>query len=284
MVTFFSPAKLNLFLKVVKKRPDGYHELASLFQAVSLGDYIHVSLAEKDSFKVTGPLSSQIPLDPSNLVLKALSLFRKKSNISFAVQIMLEKHVPIQAGLGGGSSNAATMLWALNELLGFPVSDHDLITWSQEIGSDTTFFLSQGTAYCTGRGEIIQPLPCIVSQGPVYIIKPTFGLSTPLVFKALNLNELSLEDPVNAYKKFLDGSSCYFNDLEKPAFFLEPSLVELKQSLLQSGFSHALMTGSGTSFFAIGNGVLPKGEDNMVYPVGFIRREVNKWYEDGAYG
>ena len=117
--------------------------------------------------------------DKSNLVLRALDLFRQKTGTTTHFSVYLEKRTPVQAGLGGGSSNAATTLFAANQLLGCPASDQDLIEWSKELGSDITFFLSKGTAYCTGRGEILEPLPTLSSTNEIYIVKPPIGLSTP---------------------------------------------------------------------------------------------------------
>src|ERR1700733_15970617 len=120
MLTLLSPAKLNLFLRIVRRRPDGYHDLASLFQTVSLADTLHFSLSERDQLTCTDPA---LLTDHTNLVLKAVDLFRKKTGLSFGLKIHLEKHIPYQSGLGGGSSNAATTLWALNQLTKQCVND-----------------------------------------------------------------------------------------------------------------------------------------------------------------
>ncbi len=112
-LTLFSPAKINLFLRIMGKRPDGYHELASLFQAIGLGDTLTFTLTPQDSLTCSDP---SLPCNDSNLIIKALHLFRRKTNLHIPVTIHLEKHIPTQAGLGGGSSNAATTLGALNTL------------------------------------------------------------------------------------------------------------------------------------------------------------------------
>ena len=149
---FLSPAKLNLFLRVLRKRSDGYHELASLFQAIDLVDALHVREVSEDRFSCSDPAL----LGPSNLVLRALKLFREKTGLQFPVEMHLEKRIPMQSGLGGGSSNAATALFALNVLAGRVATEEQLCAWSQEIGSDVPFFFSLGTAYCTGRGKSTQ--------------------------------------------------------------------------------------------------------------------------------
>lgn len=257
-MTFFSPAKLNLFLHVVKKREDGYHELASLFQTISLGDTLQFVLSDKDVLHVKGPFV----IVGTNLVQKALDLFRAKSGLKFHVAITLEKQIPLQAGLGGGSSNAATTLWGLNEILGRPVGEADLIEWSKELGSDATFFFSTGTAYCTGRGEIVRALPPLQERSCM-VVKPDFGLSTAHVFK-------------NFVFRHQSHKCLYFNDLEETACFLEPRLASIKQALLASGFDTVVMTGSGTSFFCFGSGTVPNGFQS--FPVHFIFRNSHAWY------
>lgn len=282
MLSLFSPAKLNLFLHVVRRRPDGYHDLASLFQAIDFGDWLTVSLAKKDRLIPIGPFSQAIPVNSSNLVMQAISLFRRKTGLSFAVEVLLEKNIPLQAGLGGGSSNAATMLWALNQLCGLPASLDDLITWSGELGSDITFFLSNGTAYCTGRGEILRPLtqlPLEVLSKPIFVAKPLEGLSTPAVFNKLELSSLPSRDPENILQNFFQNAPEYFNDLESAALEIEPNLLRLKQALQAGGFEVVVMTGSGTCFFCIGDGAMPSWPNLLWQRVGFLRRRENTWYE-----
>src|SRR5437016_5240820 len=131
MLTLISPAKINLNLRIVGKRPDGYHELSSVFQAIDLCDVLTFEKSEKDKFTCN---ISTLPNDKKNLVLKALDLFRSKTGLNFCLKIHLDKHIPIEAGLGGGSSNAATTLWACNQLTGQTVSLERLQEWSAEIG------------------------------------------------------------------------------------------------------------------------------------------------------
>lgn len=254
----FSPAKLNLFFRVLKKRPDGYHEIESLYQAIDLGDYLTFSIG-KEQLTCTDPT---LPCDQSNLILKAANLFRKKSGLEFGLQVHLEKNIPIQAGLGGGSSNAATTLWALNVLTGANVGVEKLKEWGAELGSDVSFFFSGGTAFCRGRGEIIEemePLPRL--QG--YLAKPPVGLSTPAVYQRVAL-PLPLSD------------QAFFNDLEPAAFSLMPELAELKDALYGMGFEQVTMTGSGTAFFCQGNVADPVLDGVRFIPVKAIQR--SDWY------
>jgi 4-diphosphocytidyl-2-C-methyl-D-erythritol kinase len=274
MLTFSSPAKINLFLRVLNRRDDGFHELASLFQAINLCDTIHFSLSDQDELTCTDP---SLPTDGSNLIMKALQLFRNKTKLNFSIKIHLEKKIPHQAGLGGGSGNAATTLWALNTLMGSPASTGELLTWSSEIGSDIPFFFSEGTAYCTGRGESVQSLPSLPPQ-TLWIVKPPQGTSTPEVYRKLDLSQLVKRHPEETLQEFLKGSPHYFNDLEEAAFKALPELFSTKQKLLKLGFDHVLLSGSGSSFFCLGNPHTTKLNNFSFYSVSFINRSFYSWY------
>jgi 4-diphosphocytidyl-2-C-methyl-D-erythritol kinase len=200
----FSPAKINLFLRITKKREDGFHELASLFQTLAFGDNMTISKlpssATEDSITCNDPA---VPCDRSNLVCKAADLFRKKTGSKQHFHIDLAKEVPAGAGLGGGSGNAATMLWAANQLCGLDYSEGDLLEWSGDIGSDISFFFSSGTAYCTGRGEIVRDMPALLDpQYPILLTKPSTPLSTGAVYKALDVNKCSKVNPDELLERF----------------------------------------------------------------------------------
>lgn len=219
----------------------GFHELASLFQSISLRDTIHFSkkplhdpAPDQDTLECE---RKGVPTNDSNLVLKALAKFRERTGVEQYFHVRLEKRVPFQAGLGGGSANAATALWAANVLADKPCTNKQLAEFGAEFGSDVSFFLSSGTAYCTGRGEVledVQPLP----QESLFIIKPSEGLSTAAVFKTLKMEECSDRDPRQLLDKMREGviSAEYVNDLEVPSFKLLPRLAELKEKLKDAGF------------------------------------------------
>jgi len=265
-LSLFSPAKVNLFLRVTARRPDGYHELASLFQTVALGDTLELEVlphATEDELHCNLP---GVPTDKSNLVIRALDLFRTRSGLQTFFRIGLDKSIPAQAGMGGGSSDAATAFYAANELCGRPASQAELLRWADDpqIGSDAAFFLSEGTAYCTGRGEIVEPagpLP-VKSDQVIYLVKPRYGLSTPKVFKALDLDACSKREPKELLRTFQQRGTDHgewVNDLEKPAFAVCPELGELKAFLASGGgfgFDAVMMSGSGTTIFCLGE---PKG-------------------------
>ncbi len=271
-IKLFSPAKVNLFLRVVGRREDGYHNLASLFQAIDLCDTLEFELASSDQLLCDYP---HIPKDSSNLVWRAANLFRKKSALDFKIKVTLQKRIPKEAGLGGGSSNAATTLWALNQLFDTPFSEDELRSFAAEIGSDIPFFFSSGRAYCTGRGECVRSLPYQASHVGL-IVKPEVGLSTAEVFSRLSILECSSKDPEELLSTFCSGGSDYLNDLEKPAFAMVPILKDLKERLLQAGCHSVILTGSGTAFFC--ESVLPLPSSFAAIPVNFLHREPHSWY------
>lgn len=264
MLSLYSPAKINLFLKITGKRSDGYHALATHMQTVSLMDTLHLSLSTEDSLKCSDPT---LPIDSSNLVLKAADLFRRKTGFKFGLKAELEKHIPAEAGFGGGSSNAATTLWGLNELFDRPTSSTELAEWAAEIGSDISFFLSQGSAFCSGRGERIQEMPQPAPQ-KLWLVKPRESLSTAAVFKQVVIADLPTRDA---------DVSC-FNDLEVAAFKIEPSLAELKQRLLALGFHTVVMTGTGSAFYCFGDADPRVLGVPFAVPVTFMNRSADKWY------
>lgn len=294
-LSLFSPCKINLFLRILRKRPDGYHDLASLFQTVGFGDMLHLKLdksADTDAFACN---MEGVPTDKSNLVIRALDLVREKTgNQDKFFKANLVKQVPAQAGLGGGSGNAAAAMWGANELLGRPASLEQLVEWSGELGSDITFFLSRGTAYCTGRGEIMTPVDPLPDGTKLCIVKPDIGLSTPEVFRALDYDQLSDADPEVLLKRFMEKGpmhvedDAYVNDLEQPAFDCLPQLKQLKEELKSvEGFRHVMMSGSGTSIYCIGEPndwesfLKDYGEREgiSVFPAEFISRSEGTWFE-----
>lgn len=277
MLRLFSPAKVNLFLRIVSKRSDGYHNLSSVFQTISLGDTLTIEPHMHDELTCTDSL---LPIDASNLILKATELFRRKTGLKQGFKIHLIKRIPTQAGLGGGSSNAAAVLWACDQLANTRIPLATFKQWGAEIGSDIPFFFSQGTAYCTGRGESVYHLPALKGR-PIWIIKPPMGLSTPEVYRRLNFRDSISEKMIQGdLDAFLLGSLPYFNDLEKPAFEINPELHQLKVSLLESGFEVVLMSGSGSAFFCFGQGSLPERKDLTIFPVHFMNRTLLDWYSE----
>lgn len=273
MLTLFSPAKINFFLRILKKRSDGYHELASLFQTINLGDILSFSLASEDRFTSS---ETALSWEPSNLIYQALALFRKKSGWAQKVQIHLEKKIPLQAGMGGGSSNAATTLWALNILHGSCYTKDELQQWSAELGSDVPFFFSCGTAYCTGRGEKVRNLAPIPLEQELFIYKPQEGVPTAAVYNRLHHFKCAPLDPEQLLEDFYEKEPFFHNDLEEPAFHLFPKLREYKKMLSLKGLTQATLSGSGSTLFGF-----PQKSQQAAFPtIQCINRSESSWYQN----
>lgn len=261
----FSPAKVNLFLRVLGRRLDGFHEIASLFQAIDLGDTLTFSLSKHDFFTCN---SQHIPCDRSNLVLRAADLFRQKTGLTSGLRVHLDKQIPVGAGLAGGSSNAATTLWALNQLHDCPASTEQLAAWSADIGSDIPFFFSEGRAYVTGRGEHVEPLP--LRRGSGWLLIPSLSLSTQQIYRNLDLAQCSSLAPAQLLE-----NGTLINDLEAPAFHFAPQLQKAKTRLIESGYE-VLMTGSGSTLVAFGS-KKPRHPHFRTIPFQFLERAAATW-------
>ncbi|XP_050203372.1 4-diphosphocytidyl-2-C-methyl-D-erythritol kinase, chloroplastic [Mercurialis annua] len=295
-LTLFSPCKINVFLRITDKREDGYHDLASLFHVISLGDTIKFSLSHSKSTDRLSTNVAGVPLDERNLIIKALNLYRKKTGTDNYFWIHLDKKVPTGAGLGGGSSNAATALWAANQFTGGIATEKDLLEWSSEIGSDISFFFSHGAAYCTGRGEIVQDMPSPVPLDiPMVLIKPPEACPTGEVYKHFRLDLTSKADPLTLLDKIskngISQDVC-INDLEHPAFEVLPSLKRLKQRIIAASrgqYDAVFMSGSGSTIIGIGSPDPPQFiydeddyKDVFVSEANFLTREPNQWYTEPA--
>ncbi|TVU34796.1 hypothetical protein EJB05_16648 [Eragrostis curvula] len=293
-LNLFSPCKINVFLRITGKRPDGFHDLASLFHVISLGDTIKFSLSPSKSKDRLSTNVAGVPVDESNLIIKALNLYRKKTGTDNYFWIHLDKKVPTGAGLGGGSSNAATALWAANQFSGCIASEKDLQEWSGEIGSDIPFFFSRGAAYCTGRGEIVQDVPNPLPESlPMVLIKPPEACSTAEVYKRFRLEQASQMDPLTLLEDITQigiSQDVCVNDLEPPAFEVLPSLKRLKKRIVaasQGGYNAVFMSGSGSTIVGIGSPDPPAFvyddedyKDVFVSEACFLTREENQWYKE----
>jgi 4-diphosphocytidyl-2-C-methyl-D-erythritol kinase len=250
-------AKINLHLQVVEKRPDGYHELLTVFQTIDLHDVLTLTEAPRDEIDLT-VTGADLDPGPDNLAFRAAALFRNRFGLRRGVAIALEKRIPMGAGLGGGSSNAATVLMALRQREGKPDAITDLVALARELGADVPYFLVGGTALGTGRGDEVGPLPELPEE-PILLALPGIHLSTAVVFAAARPSVaptppriaalLHGEAPPNLAS--LDGR----NDLEPAATALAPELRRVPSLLTAAGATQAFMTGSGSCFV----GVSPPG-------------------------
>lgn len=275
-VALFSPAKLNLFLKVKRKREDGYHDIFSLFQALSFGDHIAISLADADAF------SSNVDFlkwDEHNLIVKAIQLFRRETGIDHPLQIHLDKKIPPGAGLGGGSSNAATTLMALQQLFCFPLPYQAFADKSASLGSDVPFFFSSGRALCRGRGEEVSDFSYPQEIHLTLALLP-FSVSTPDVYRRVAVEELPMLSEEKLISSFEKEVFFFHNDLEIPAFMLEPRLKKIKEKL-ETHFSSVCMSGSGSTFFCLHEkALIPTLEGVSFISAKGILRQENSWYSD----
>jgi len=255
-----SPCKVNLLLNILGKRADGFHELETVMQPVNLCDELTF---ERGGASLQLSCSHpELPVDSKNLAHRAAEQFLKAANISGGVKIRLEKKIPLAAGLGGGSGNAATTLLALNELFDQPLSGAKLRELAAALGSDIPFFLQNKPALATGRGEKIQSLenfPALNGKA-LLLIHPGFGISTPWAYQnlarfpgALNgkpdrAKDLISKLQVNNWPGVADA---FYNSLEAPAFDKFPVLALYQEFLRENGALAALMSGSGSTTFAI---------------------------------
>ena len=240
----FSPAKINLFLTVNGRHADGYHDLTTVFQSLDFGDYVSFS---PDS-KLTLIAAASLPQGQDNLAWRAADAFYDAVRKVPRIEITLEKNIPVEAGLGGGSSNAATVLRGLNALHGSPLSPQRMHRLASELGSDVPFFLRGGTAWGRGRGDELTSLPDL-PEFWVRLVQPDFGLSTAEVYRNWQgVSGVCLRDAEVALRELNLGKLLH-NDLELPALALRPELAALKQRLIADGADAALLSGSGSVVF-----------------------------------
>jgi len=245
-----SPAKVNLFLKVLRKREDGYHDIATLMQRISLFDEVEIVLTH-GGIRVRCPGSS-LPENEENIAWRAARAFMTKVRCDRGVDIIIRKRIPAGAGLGGGSSNAAVTLVVLNELLDGPLSEEELMKIGAGIGADVPFFIFGKTAWAFGIGDRLQAADEVPDLWLV-LLNPGFGISTRRVYENLNLG-LTKEAIRFSMHTFLTAGEIakgLHNDLEEPAFRLHPELIDLKSVLLDNGALGSLMSGSGSTVFGI---------------------------------
>ncbi|EIP97868.1 4-diphosphocytidyl-2C-methyl-D-erythritol kinase [Opitutaceae bacterium TAV1] len=274
--TVFSPAKINLFLAITGRRPDGFHDLVSVVAPLAFGDTLHAELTDAAAMSPadagTPPpprfsLSCDVagvPVDDSNLILRAARLFAGATGIKSGAHFTLEKRIPVGAGLGGGSSNAVAALRALNALAGDPLSASTLAALAAQLGSDCPLFLHEGPVIMRGRGEQVTPLPSTVAarlRGQrLLVFKPPFGVSTAWAYRrmagrgSLYLPASAAEAKIAAW--LADGhapaADLLFNNMEAVAFEKHLALPALLARLRERhGCTAVRMSGSGSACFAL---------------------------------
>jgi 4-diphosphocytidyl-2-C-methyl-D-erythritol kinase len=254
--TLPSFAKINWRLHVLGRRADGYHELRTIFQTVTLHDQLTFAAHDGDELRLTSA-SSEIPLDESNLIWRAAAALRDARRLSRGASIHLEKVIPVEAGLGGGSSNAAVTLLGLARLWELETSLEELAAIGTKLGADVPFFLTGGTALGTGLGTEITPLDDLAAEH-LLIVKPEAKVSTAEAYRALNSPALTkaggdiILSISRADEQFTDSHPiALHNDFEPVVFPLKPEIERAKDALLNAGARSALLAGSGSSVFGV---------------------------------
>lgn len=243
----FPNAKINLGLRILKKRDDGFHEIETCMYPIPWCDALEIVKSDDFSFQSTGlPIEG----DPNkNLVVKAYELMKEAFDIS-PIKIHLHKVIPMGAGLGGGSSDAATMIKLINQEFELGLSPQMMRNYAAELGSDCAFFIDNIPAICTGRGEIMEPIDFTLSGLKLVLVNPEIHISTADAYSgaipkqpSTNLNEIIM-NPQNLKEQLI-------NDFEESIFIKYPQLADIKQRLYDSGAIYASLSGSGSTIFGL---------------------------------
>lgn len=255
-----SPCKVNLLLNILGKRPDGFHELETVMHPVPV--YDHLTFQRAGSGIQLTCSEQSLPTDSRNLVYRSAEEFLRAANINEGVRLHLEKRIPMAAGLGGGSGNAATTLTGLNELFGAPATPAQLESIAASLGSDIPFFLQDKPALATGRGEKIQSLDFFpaLRGAALLLIHPGFGIATAWAYQQLAKYPVALTGRPGRAQKLISllqttdlktAATEFYNSLEGPALEKYPLLALFQEFLRENGAAGTLMSGSGSTTFAV---------------------------------
>jgi 4-diphosphocytidyl-2-C-methyl-D-erythritol kinase len=257
-ITVFAPAKVNLILRILDRRSDGFHNLWSIMQTVALDDEVQIRLRmDRQDVRLRCDVA-QLPTDQTNLVYRAAAEMLRRARQSIGLDIELRKRIPMGAGLGGGSSDAAATIIGLNHLLQLRWTPAQMADAGQSLGSDVPFFLFAPSAYVAGRGEAVRP---VVIEGArwVVLVNPGFGVNTKWAYQELAATRAAVR-PLSLVQQALDRQSrvnwaqlldVAENDFETPVFAAHGKLQEIKRSLQAHGAEIALLSGSGATVFGI---------------------------------
>ncbi|ANS76387.1 4-diphosphocytidyl-2C-methyl-D-erythritol kinase [Paenibacillus yonginensis] len=250
-----APAKINLMLDVLHKRPDGFHEVEMVMTMVDLADRLEMSALPRDTIIISSQ-AGYIPLDEKNLAFQAARLIKERYNVRSGVYIHLDKHIPVAAGLAGGSSDAAATLRGLNRLWNLGISNEELCSLGAELGSDVPFCVTGGTALATGRGEVLTPLDN-PPQCWAILAKLPINVSTAEVYGKFRVDRVkqhpSAKGMIQAISRQSFGEVCQElgNVLEGVTFQLHPEVQQLKETMGRLGADGVLMSGSGPTVFGL---------------------------------
>ncbi|AOZ92822.1 4-(cytidine 5'-diphospho)-2-C-methyl-D-erythritol kinase [Paenibacillus crassostreae] len=250
-----APAKINLMLDVLHKRPDGYHEVEMVMTMVDLADRLEMVELPRDTIIISSQVG-YIPLDEKNLAFQAARLIKDRYDVKRGVHIHLDKKIPVAAGLAGGSSDAAATLRGLNRLWGLNIPMIELQELGAELGSDVPFCVTGGTALATGRGEVLHSI-CNPPQCWVVLAKPPINVSTQEVYTRLRSDQISKHpsaaDMIAAIQSgsFQEVCEQLGNVLEDVTLKLHPEVQQLKEAMMRLGADGTLMSGSGPTVFGL---------------------------------
>jgi len=257
-VSYSSPAKINLFLEIKGKRNDGYHEILTWMQTISLYDNITISKSALD-YSTLRSRDTGIPFGKRNLCIKAFDTVRENSRMkkSDTVEISLDKQIPLGSGLGGGSSNAASVIVGLDELFELELDRAEKIRIASLVGSDVPFFIIGGGALASGRGEILSPLPRLPQPLHLVVVKPEFSVSTGEAYKWVKKHKgAKTIDREDIAAKITSGDTDFiidsmFNAFEPIVSEKYPALKKISSRMMEAGCIKTQMTGSGSGIFGI---------------------------------
>lgn len=244
-----APAKINLSLRILSRRPDGYHDLRSFMQKLDLFDVVRVTRMDRPGVlcRCQGRV---IPGQGKNIALLAAEKFQQATDMAGGITIDLEKNIPVAAGLGGGSSDAAAVLLALNRLCGAPLSEDKLLQMGLSLGADVPFFLLPASAaWAEGVGELLTPSPSVAGYH-ILLVNPGFHLSTRWVYENFQLTSEVMKGKKNSFPDWIEDIPLV-NDLAAVTMGRYPELAALAQEMYSCGARSVLMSGSGPTMFAL---------------------------------
>lgn len=248
-------AKINLGLDVVRRREDGYHEVRMIMQTIHLFDRLEITKTRSDEITIQTNLSF-LPTNENNLVYKAAKLLKDEFGIKDGVRVNLRKHIPVAAGMAGGSTDAAAVLYGMNRIFELGLSREQLMERGVKIGADVPYCIMRGTALAEGIGEKLTPLPPMI-KCPVLIAKPSVSVSTKFVYENLKLDEHTVHPDIDVLiqairnKDMAAVSANIGNVLETVTIPAYPVIADMKEHMMEHGAACSMMSGSGPTVFGL---------------------------------